>query len=50
MRNTLCGLVALGAIALPCLLTQPAKADPYRWCAEYGGHGGGGTNCGFVTI
>lgn len=28
-----------------------AQADPYRWCAEYGGgRFGGGTNCGFVTI
>jgi len=25
-----------------------AKADPYRWCAQYSGRGGG-TNCGFVT-
>ena len=31
--------------------TGSAKADPYRWCAEYGGgRGGGGTNCGFVTF
>jgi hypothetical protein len=27
-----------------------AQADPYRWCAVYGGHGGGGSNCGFVTL
>jgi hypothetical protein len=29
-----------------------AKADPYRWCAVYGGGdtGGGGTNCYFLTI
>jgi len=28
------------------------KADPYRWCAEYGGGegGGGGSNCYFVTL
>jgi hypothetical protein len=28
------------------------RADPYRWCAEYGGSGGGGggTNCYFVTL
>jgi Protein of unknown function (DUF3551) len=30
--------------------TQQANADPYRWCAEYGGQEGGGTNCGFVTL
>ena len=28
-----------------------AQADPYRWCAEYGGgRGGGGTNCYFMTF
>ena len=27
-----------------------AQADPYRWCAEYGGfRGGGGTNCYVMT-
>ena len=28
------------------------QADPYRWCAEYGGgsFGGGGSNCYFMTI
>lgn len=33
-------------------LAETAKADPYRWCAEYGGggQGGGGTNCYFVTL
>ena len=25
-------------------------ADPYRWCAVYGGHAGGASNCGFVTL
>jgi hypothetical protein len=31
---------------------NPGQADPYRWCAEYGGGGagGGGTNCYFVTL
>ncbi len=34
------------------IVSVPASshADPYRWCAEYGGRGGGGTNCGFVTL
>jgi hypothetical protein len=32
-------------------LGTAAQADPYRWCAEYGGfRGGGGTNCYFVTL
>jgi hypothetical protein len=32
------------------LFTRAAQADPYRWCAEYGGGRGGGTNCYFVTL
>jgi Protein of unknown function (DUF3551) len=32
-------------------LADSAKADPYRWCAQYGGgRGGGGTNCYFMTF
>ena len=28
-----------------------AQADPYRWCALYGGGGqGGGRNCYFITL
>ena len=28
-----------------------ARADPYRWCAEYGvGIDGGATNCYFITL
>jgi hypothetical protein len=27
---------------------QPAHADPYRWCAQYGGRSGA-VNCYFVT-
>jgi len=40
----------LGAIAAAA--TSPAQADPYRWCAVYGGGGdnGGGSNCYFVTL
>jgi hypothetical protein len=33
------------------LATEPAKADPYRWCAQYGGFGGGGVeSCYYVTL
>src|ERR1700761_7700264 len=45
-------LVALLALAV-CLggaCASPATADPYRWCAEYGNRGGGGTNCYFATL
>ena len=34
------------------LAQAPASALPFdntRWCAVYGGRGGGGTNCGFFT-
>lgn len=38
-------------LALLVVASRPAGADPYRWCAEYGGfRGGGGTNCYFVTL
>ena len=40
---------ALIAVTGGVLGTPTAHADPYRWCAVYGGKGGGGTNCGFVT-
>lgn len=46
MRKTafIAGLLLLGAF------TGTAEADPYRWCADYGGgRGGGGSNCYFVT-
>jgi hypothetical protein len=32
-------------------LASYAEAQNYPWCAYYsGGHGGGGTNCGFTTF
>jgi hypothetical protein len=50
---TLAGLVPLAAITAGS--PNPAHAyempyDPYPWCAVYSGDGGGGTNCGFLTI
>jgi hypothetical protein len=46
MRKTflLFGVLICGAFG------NSAHADPYRWCAEYGGRGGGGTNCYFTTL
>ena len=39
------------AVSLIVLVGTPGRADPYRWCADYGGGmDGGGTNCYFVTI
>ena len=46
MRKT----VVLSGILLCGIFNGPAQADPYRWCAEYGGGRGGGTNCYFVTL
>jgi len=48
MRVAIAALFALVII----LAVEPARADPYRWCAEYagGGQGGGGTNCYFLTL
>lgn len=48
--------LALAALSLlPVLTASPVRAydmpyDPYPWCAVYSGDGGGGTNCGFLTI
>jgi hypothetical protein len=45
------------ALAVPTLFAPSSAAlayempyDPYPWCAVYSGDGGGGTNCGFLTI
>ena len=51
MRKRLAGTIILAALAAAIVLTPAAaKADPYRWCAVYGGDMGGASNCGFVTI
>jgi hypothetical protein len=42
--------VILSALSALTLFTPTAgHADPYKWCAQYGGLSGGGRNCGFVT-
>jgi hypothetical protein len=47
MRSVILGVTIL----LATFMTQPAHADPYQWCAEYGGfRGGGATNCYFLTL
>src|SRR5258707_1148371 len=43
--------IAAFAVLTATSLIGDAKADPYRWCADYGGAGrGGGTHCYFVTL
>ncbi len=50
MRKALLGLAIAAGFAAPFFAT-PASADPYRWCAMYGGGmGGGASNCGFVSL
>ena len=51
MRGFWLSLSVLAALASSDLLAvSPAQAEPYKWCAQYGGgRGGGGRNCGFVT-
>jgi hypothetical protein len=41
--------VLFAPIAMP--VAGPAQADPYRWCVQYGGFGGGGVeSCYYVTL
>ena len=50
MHKALFMVAAIAGIASP-VFTETAAADPYKWCAVYSGRGGGGgTNCGFVTL
>ena len=43
--------IAIAALALTAAgsMFDRAQADPYRWCADYGGDRGG-INCYFVTL
>lgn len=44
--------LAVGALfsLIVCAIAAPAHADPYRWCAQYAGYGGGGVeSCYYVT-
>ena len=50
-RNTvLSALLGTAVLAPMPTLAYVMPYDPYPWCAVYGGRGGGGTNCGFLTI
>jgi len=43
--------IALLPLALCAFAVTPARADPYRWCATYGGFGGGGVeSCYYLTL
>lgn len=43
------GTMVLLGLALSPLQGPAAHADPYRWCAYYGGVGSTTYNCGFTT-
>jgi hypothetical protein len=43
-------LLATLAVLIAASVSDTAQADPYRWCANYSGRGGGAQNCYFVTI
>jgi hypothetical protein len=45
IKTALTTFALLGAIAA----ADNAKADPYRWCAQYGGRDGP-SNCYFLTL
>lgn len=42
-------ILAALVVGATAFIAAPAHADPYKWCAQYAGKGGGGRNCGFVT-
>ena len=53
MRSVFFGGAAFAVIA--AISSEPAHSydmpyDPYPWCAFYSGEGGGGTNCGFLSL
>jgi hypothetical protein len=48
IRFALAALVLAFAAGIP---GGEARADPYRWCADYSGNGlGGSRNCYFLTL
>jgi len=48
MRFLLAALLATAAVSAAAPVPAQAQSyDPYGWCAEYGGRGGG--NCYFLT-
>jgi hypothetical protein len=50
-ENAMRLLFAILPIVAAALMAQPAQADPYKWCADYGSGGeDGGTNCYFMTL
>ena len=42
--------IAVASIMFASLVLSTAGANAAPWCAQYGGRGGGGTNCGFYSF
>ena len=42
-------VLVTAAAAVVAAALQPANAEEYPWCAQYGFRGGGARNCGFVS-
>jgi Protein of unknown function (DUF3551) len=42
--------IAIASITFATLSLATTAADAAPWCANYGGRGGGGTNCGFYSF
>jgi Protein of unknown function (DUF3551) len=42
-------LLPMSILAAAAVLSTPAKAQNYPWCAQYTGSMGGSMNCGFTT-
>ena len=40
----------LATLAFAPALATPAQADPYKWCAVYGGFGNTREGCYYVTL
>ena len=49
MRHAIFAFAAVVTLAVPAGAYE-LPYDPYPWCAFYSGDGGGGTNCGFLTL
>jgi Protein of unknown function (DUF3551) len=43
-------IAALALSAVAFVPTAPAHADPYKWCAVYGGFGNTRDSCYYVTL
>ena len=43
-------MLATASFVCATLLLGLAAAQAAPWCANYGGRGGGGTNCGFYSF